>query len=321
MIKYLTIAVLLIVGAFAAEITLLTMGGDEIARPIEAYEKAPRPIKTLVLGHCEATSGIAPAYLGKNVFNFGANDRNFFYTRKFLEQVIKKSEIESVVLAVSSLMVMGRYKVPTYTARYLWFKEGIVPPKEDLFRTVFSFGNHAKLLSDQMNDLFYKKQIPTNYYLQYSTASTTVPLQDIKEDTYFMDGFRALTPSYEYYPPAQMLEEMLKNVDLSQSDNDRDELYAILSILKDSSIKTTIVMLPQVEGFKDRIEERLPGTEAKFQETLSTIRKQFPDVRILDLRLNHGIPDKLFALPYIISSKGADILGPQLAKMLNDQKH
>ena len=321
MIKYLIIAVVLIVGALMTEKFLLTKGGEEIARTFEAYEKAPRPIKTLILGHCEAASGIAPAYLGKNVFNFAANDRTFYYTRGLLQKVIRKSEVESVILAINPLMFMGKYNVPTYTQRYMWFKKGIVPAPEDLIRTTLSFGNHVMLFSNWVNSLFFKEQTPVNHHLKYSSAFTTVPLQEIKEDTFFMDGFRALTPSYEFYPPEQLVDELIRNVDFSQAESQKAEFRTILSILKGSSIKTTIVLLPQVKGFTDEVEKRVPGTEASLQEMLSSIRTQFPGVHIHDLRSGHGIPDKLFALPYIISSQGADILGPQLAKILNDEHH
>ena len=317
--KYLIFTIIFLVSAFSAEFFLLEKGGTEIAAPFERLEKAPRPIKTLILGHCEAASGIAPAYLGKQAFNFAMNDMTFFYTRKLLQQVIKKSDVESVIIAVNPMMLFGKYKFPPYTRRYLWFKKGIAPPAEDLVSTAFTFGNHARLLNDKLNQYFFKEKVPFNHSLQFSPAATTVPLQEIKQDTYFQDGFRALTPSYDPNKTEQMLDEMMKNFDLSQNVSEADEFLAVLSILKDSSIKTTILLLPQVQGLKDQIEKRAPGAEKKLQDTLSEIRKQYPHIRIHDIRSNHGIPDNLFALPNIVSSKGADLLGMQLRTLLIEQ--
>ena len=159
MIKYLILTFILLASAFFAEVTFLGAGGNEIGRAFENFEEAPRPIKTLILGHCEAASAIAPAYIGKDVFNFAINDMNFFYTRKLLQQVIKKSDFESVVIAVNSLMLMGRYNLPPYTQRYLWLKQGLAPSYKDLTSVALSFGNHAKLFNDQMNQLFFKEKI------------------------------------------------------------------------------------------------------------------------------------------------------------------
>ncbi|MES2528205.1 MAG: hypothetical protein V4598_14025 [Bdellovibrionota bacterium] len=320
MIKYLVITVALVASAFLAEIALLSKGGEEIERAFENFEKTPRPIKTLIIGHCQASSGIAPAYVGSNVFNFAINDMNYFYTRKMLEQVINKSDLESVVLAINPLMFMGRYKLPPYTQRYLWLRKGIAPPLADLTSVALSFGNHAKLFNDEMNRIFFKEIVPVNHHLTFSSDVTTAPLQEIKQDTYYLDGFRALTPSFESDKKESMLEAWMKNFDFSDEKSEIHELELILTILKNTSTKTTLLLLPQVAGMQELIEIRKPGTEKKLQDTLSFIRKQFPDARIHDLRSGHNIPDQLFAEPNLISSKGADILGLQLRKILNAQK-
>ena len=318
MIKYIVISVILVASAYLAEVALLTKGGNEIERAFENFEKSPRPIKTLIIGHCQAASGIAPSYLGENVFNFAINDMNYFYTRKMLQQVINKSDLERVVIAINPLMFMGRYKLPPYTQRYLWLNKGIAPPSADLTSVILSFGNHAKLFNDELNRLFFKEKIPVNHHLTFSSAVTTMPLEEISQDTYYQDGFRALTPSFDHEKKESMLDAWMKNFDFTDSESENEELKLILTLLKNSSTKTTLIMLPQVTGIDKLIEQRLPGTEQKLQETLSFIREQFPDVRIHDLRAGHNIPDNLFAEPNLISSKGADILGLQLQKILNN---
>ncbi len=320
MSKYLILTFIFLISIFFAEFTLLGKGGDEIGRAFENFQEAPRPIKTLILGHCEAASAIAPAYLGDHVFNFAINDMNFFYTRKILQQVVKKSDLESVVISVNPLMLMGRYNLPAYTQRYLWLKQGLTPSYKDMSSVLLSFGNHAKLFNDQLNEIFFKEKTPVNHHLQYSSEMSTAPLQEIDQDTYYQDGFRALTPSFDSEKVKQMLDGLMKNFDLTDGQSESDELFLILSLLKESSTKTTILLLPQVTGLKDQIEQRLPGAEKKLQDTLSAITKQFPGIRIHDFRANHNIPDDLFAEPNLISAKGADILGVQLRNALSEQR-
>lgn len=321
MIKFLLLTFVFLAGVFMTEIALLSKEVNETDRAFDYFEKAPRPINTLIVGHCEAATNIAPAYLGKNVFNFSLYDLNFFYQRKLLQRILKNTDVKSVILTINPLMVMGKYKMPAYVQRYLWFKQGIAPDNRDFLSTVLSFGNHSHLWNDQLKQLIVNEKNSNPHELEFPSFSSTVPLQEITKETYYQDGFRGMAVSYSLSDTSRMLDELMSNFDFSDKKSEIEELVSILSLLKDSSIKTTLLLLPQASGFKNLIEQKKPGTEKNLQDTLSFITKQFPEIRIHDFRSDHHIPDSLFSEPGHLSAKGADLFGPQLRKILSDHQH
>lgn len=93
----------------AAEIVLLHRP-NEYSYKREYIEKNGDRIKTLIIGHSQASYALNPSLMGDSVFNFAIRGRNLYYDKVLLERYLDKlPNLKQIIMPIAYMSAIDHY--------------------------------------------------------------------------------------------------------------------------------------------------------------------------------------------------------------------